>query len=396
MSERLLVVRYGEIALKGNNRNLFENQLTKNMKLMLKTIGGCKVYKEHGRIFVTYDASDHDEVVEVIKKVFGIVSFSPAEVLDMDFEAAILVAIKQLKRIVEKKGPLTFKVETKRANKQFPLKSPAVSMEVGGRLLAEIDQIQVDVHRPQVTVHIEIRDRIYVYTEMIKGQGGMPYKSAGKGMLLLSGGIDSPVSGYLMARRGLQIEAVHFHSYPFTSERAKEKVLELARKLAIYTSQLRVHSINLLEIQRAIAENCPSEEMTILSRRFMMAIATQVAKQRMCKALITGESLGQVASQTIEGLTVTNDATSLPVFRPLIAMDKLDIMDIAHKIDTYETSILPYEDCCTVFLPDRVVTKPRLDSIIKSESLLDKEGLIERAIAQMEAYVIRGEESYEM
>jgi thiamine biosynthesis protein ThiI len=271
-----------------------------------------------------------------------------------------------------------------------------MSSLIGGEILKNCQDVTVDVRKPQITVQIEIRDKAYVYTEVVKCQGGMPYKTAGRAMLLLSGGIDSPVAAFMMARRGLEIEAVHFHSYPFTSERAQEKVYDLARKLAIYTGRVRIHSVNLLNIQKQIGEKCPSEEMTILSRRFMMAIATKIAEDRDCKALITGESLGQVASQTIEGINVTTDATHLPVFRPLISMDKVDIMDLAKKIDTYETSILPFEDCCTVFLPDRVVTKPKVDVIRASEALLDKDKLISDAIESMEIIIVKGEESYEM
>jgi len=385
---RLYVIRYGEIALKGGNRNYFEQKLVSNIKAMLGDIDEFTIKKEHGRIFLYFNEYDEEYVEEQIKKVFGIVSFSPARVVGVTMEEMKEAAYAEFMKAKEGRGAVTFKVETRRPNKGFPMKSPEISREVGAHILINTDDVSVDVHKPEILVQLEVRDKVYVYTRRIKGQGGMPYGSAGKGMLLLSGGIDSPVSGYMMARRGIQLQAIHYHSYPFTSERAQEKVVTLARKLAGYVGRIKVFSVNLLEIQKSIAEKCPSEEMTILSRRFMMTIAERVAKENKCKALITGESLGQVASQTIEGLNVTNDAVTLPVFRPLIAMDKVDIMDLAHDIDTYETSILPFEDCCTVFLPDRVVTKPKVPNIRRSEELLDKEGLIERAIENMEVEVI--------
>ncbi len=385
--EALILVRYGEIALKGNNRPAFENMLIGNMKNVVKPLGG-KVEKRHGRILVSCGMDKLEEVQDELSRVFGIVSFSPGVAVEPDMGKMREAAIAQLRVTVES-GTRTFKVECRRANKGFPMKSPEICNEIGGDLLEAFPQLTVDVHHPDTTVTIEIREKVYIFTQIIKGIGGMPYKSAGKAMLLLSGGIDSPVAGYMMARRGVQVEGIHFHSYPFTSERALEKVLDLARKLTVYTGHVRVHSINLLEVQRAIQEHCPEEEMTILSRRFMMQIAQRVAQTRKCQALITGESIGQVASQTMEGLTVTNSAVDIPVFRPLIALDKVEIIEIARRIDTFETSILPFEDCCTVFLPDRVVTKPRVADIEASQALLDSEGLIERAIEGAQVYDLR-------
>lgn len=382
--EALILVRYGEIALKGHNRPQFENMLAGNIQSAVKPLGG-KVLKRHGRILVSCDMERISEVQDQLSRVFGIVSFSPGVAVDLDMEQIQEAALAQLRETAAS-GTRSFKVECKRANKGFPMKSPEICAEIGGNLLEALPQLTVDVHHPDTTVTIEIREKAYVFTQILRGVGGMPYKCAGKALLLLSGGIDSPVAGYLMARRGVQIEGIHFHSYPFTSERALEKVLELGRKLAVYTGRVRVHSINLLEIQRAIQEHCPQDEMTILSRRFMMQIAEKVAETRSCQALITGESIGQVASQTMEGLTVTDGAVGLPVFRPLIALDKVEIIEIAQRIDTFETSILPFEDCCTVFLPDRVVTKPRLKDIEASQALLDSEALIAQAIEGVKVY----------
>jgi thiamine biosynthesis protein ThiI len=382
--EKVLIVRYGEISLKGLNRPYFENKLVKNIKNVVRKLGKLNVYKLHGRIYIDLEDYDIDEVIDTVTKVFGVVSVSVAYIFDADIDKICDVALEHIKECIEEDGVKTFKVETKRANKNFPLKSPEVSRKVGAYILKNTDNLTVDVHNPDVIVNIEVRDKAYVYSRKIEGFGGMPYGTGGKAMLLLSGGIDSPVAGWLVAKRGVIIEAVHYHSYPFTSDRAKEKVIELARILSQYCGKIRLHSINILNIQKAINEKCPADEMTILSRRFMMAIAEKIAIKRKCSALITGESIGQVASQTLDSLLVTNSAVKLPVFRPLIAMDKIDIVSLSKKIDTYETSILPYEDCCTVFLPDRPVTKPKLEKIIKSEQLLDVEELINDAIRNVE------------
>ncbi len=392
MNRQLYVVRYGEIALKGHNQKDFVARFVKNIKLALSDLSDIGITREYGRVFVYCNQADKDEVAIRLDKVFGIVSYSPAEKVSLDIEAISDCAVNQMKALIKKRGNFTFKVETRRANKKFEMKSPEISREVGASILRVVKGVRVDVKNPEVTCHVEVRSDAYVYTDVIPALGGMPYKSAGKGLLLLSGGIDSPVAGYLMARRGLEIEAIHYHSFPFTGQRAHQKVVTLARKLAQYTGSIRLHSVNISQIQLAIREQCPAEEMTILSRRAMMIIASQIAAERHCKALITGENLGQVASQTIEGINVTTDATNLPVFRPLIAMDKLEIIRIAQKIDTYDTSILPYEDCCTVFLPKRVVTKPRTANIKKSEALYPIEALVAEAIAEMTTEVIHQEE----
>jgi thiamine biosynthesis protein ThiI len=284
---------------------------------------------------------------------------------------------------------VSFKVQTKRANKNFPLQSQEISKEVGAFILKHCSDLKVDVHSPDLTVYLEIRDYAYLYTEKIPGFGGMPYATNGKALLLLSGGIDSPVAGWLMAKRGVELEAVHFHSYPFTSERAKEKVINLARILAKYCRSITLHIVNLLEIQQALRANCPEEIFTLLSRRYMMFIAEKIALQNNCSGLITGESIGQVSSQTIQSLAVTNAAVELPIFRPLICMDKAEITNLALKIETYETSILPYEDCCTVFLPKRPATKPKLEKVLKAEALLNREILISDAMSKVETLTIR-------
>jgi len=377
---KFLIVRYGEIALKGRNRYYFENKLLHNIRTVIKDMSGVQVSKQHGRIFVEHDVEDSEELIERVTKVFGVVSVSPAVRINNDINLMKETALEEVKSLLEDKDYKSFKVESRRSNKGFELKSPEISRLVGGYIFNAIDDLHVDVHSPEFTLTVEVRNQTYVYCRVIPGFSGMPYGCAGRGMLLLSGGIDSPVAGWMIAKRGMAIEAVHFHSYPFTSERAKEKVMDLARIISEYTGKIRIHSVNLLEIQQAINEHCPAPEMTILSRRFMMGIAERVAELTHCQALITGESIGQVASQTIEGLTVTNSRVTLPVLRPLIAMDKVDIIKVAKKIGTFETSILPFEDCCTVFLPDKVVTRPRVEDIVASENLLDVEALMTRAI----------------
>ncbi|GAU79194.1 tRNA uracil 4-sulfurtransferase ThiI [Fusibacter sp. 3D3] len=384
----LILVRYGEIGLKGMNRRYFEKKFIKNIIMAVKHIEDAYVIDRHGRAYVDYNTKDHDEVIDIVTKIFGVVSISIAYKIDNDFELMKTEGLAEVKRQMLLTGATTFKVETKRANKGFPIKSPDICQKVGGYILSNVEGLKVDVNNPQITLTLEIREKTYIYCERIPGPGGMPYGTAGKGMLLLSGGIDSPVAAYLIGKRGVELEAVHFHSYPFTSDRALEKVIDLGKKLTQYTRNLKIHSVNILEIQKAINENCPSEEMTLLSRRFMMKIAEQLAVEQKCGCLITGENIGQVASQTMEGLTVTNNAVNMVVLRPLIAYDKVDIIKIAKQIDTFEISILPFEDCCTVFLPDRVVTRPKVDKIINSENLVNGEELIAQAIEQKKTYII--------
>ncbi|MCO8942512.1 tRNA 4-thiouridine(8) synthase ThiI [Clostridioides difficile] len=385
MVYNILIVKYGEIGVKGKNRYIFENRLIRNIRNMLKPIGRFNVYKEYGRIYVDLEDYDYEEVIEEVRKVFGIVGVCPGVRAKKDYDTLKEIALKMLEEKIEA-GYKTFKVESRRGDKSFGLTSQEMSMDIGVYLLSKVgDRINVDVRNPEVKIKCEYREfHTMVYSDTIPGYGGLPLGTNGRAMSLLSGGIDSPVATWMVAKRGMEVEAVHFHSYPFTSERSQEKVKDLAKILAKYCGRVRLHKVNILEIQKAIGENCNEEEATILSRRFMMRIAQRLSEKRHCDALITGESIGQVASQTIQGLTCTNAVVDLPVFRPLIAMDKSDIVDIAKKIGTFETSIVPEEDCCSVFSPRKPVTKPRLEKIEKSETALDIEKLIQDAIDKIE------------
>ena len=381
----ILIVKYGEIGVKGKNRYIFENKLIKNVKNILKPIGKFNVYKEYGRIYVDLDGYDYEEVVEEVKKVFGIVGVCPAVRAEKDYNLLKELALKMLEEKIEQ-GYKSFKVDSRRGDKDFKLTSQEMSLDIGGYLVSQVkDKIAVDVRNPEVKIHCELRqNHVMVYSDTIPGYGGLPLGTNGRAMSLLSGGIDSPVASWMVAKRGMELECIHFHSYPFTSEKSQEKVRDLAQILAKYCGRVRLHKVNLLEIQKSVGLNCRDEEMTIISRRFMMRIAERVAESRHCDALVTGESIGQVASQTIQGLTCTNASVKMPVFRPLIAMDKTEIIEVAQKIGTFETSILPEEDCCTVFSPKKPVTKPKLDRIEKSENKLDVEKLIQDAIDNIE------------
>ena len=381
----ILIVKYGEIGVKGKNRYIFENKLIKNVKNIIKPIGKFNVYKEYGRIYVDLDGYDYEEVVEEVKKVFGIVGVCPAVRAEKDYNLLKELALKMLEEKIEQ-GYKSFKVDSRRGDKDFKLTSQEMSLDIGGYLVSQVkDKIAVDVRNPEVKIHCELRqNHVMVYSDTIPGYGGLPLGTNGRAMSLLSGGIDSPVASWMVAKRGMELECIHFHSYPFTSEKSQEKVRDLAQILAKYCGRVRLHKVNMLEIQKSIGLNCKDEEMTIISRRFMMRIAERVAESRHCDALVTGESIGQVASQTIQGLTCTNASVKMPVFRPLIAMDKTEIIEVAQKIGTFETSILPEEDCCTVFSPKKPVTKPKLDRIEKSENKLDVEKLIQDAIDNIE------------
>ena len=381
----ILIVKYGEIGVKGKNRYIFENKLIKNVKNILKPIGKFNVYKEYGRIYVDLDGYDYEEVVEEVKKVFGIVGVCPAVRAEKDYNLLKELALKTLEEKIEQ-GYKSFKVDSRRGDKDFKLTSQEMSLDIGGYLVSQVkDKIAVDVRNPEVKIHCELRqNHVMVYSDTIPGYGGLPLGTNGRAMSLLSGGIDSPVASWMVAKRGMELECIHFHSYPFTSEKSQEKVRDLAQILSKYCGRVRLHKVNMLEIQKSIGLNCKDEEMTIISRRFMMRIAERVAESRHCDALVTGESIGQVASQTIQGLTCTNASVKMPVFRPLIAMDKTEIIEVAQKIGTFETSILPEEDCCTVFSPKKPVTKPKLDRIEKSENKLDVEKLIQDAIDNIE------------
>lgn len=381
----VLIVKYGEIGVKGKNRYIFENKLIKNIKNMLKPIGTFKVYKEYGRIYVDLEDYEYEEVIEEVKKVFGIVGVCPGVRAEKDYDKLKELALKMLEEKIEE-GAKSFKVESRRGDKSFRLTSQEMSLDIGGYLVSQVkDRIKVDVRNPEIKIKCELREsHIMVYSDTVPGYGGLPLGTNGKAMSLLSGGIDSPVATWMVAKRGMEIEAIHFHSYPFTSEKSQEKVRDLAKILSKYCGRIKLHKVNIVEIQKAIGLNCREEETTIISRRFMMRIAQRVAEKRFCDALVTGESIGQVASQTIQGLTCTNASVTLPVFRPLIAMDKSDIVSLAGKIGTFETSIIPEEDCCSVFSPKKPVTKPRLERIEKSETELDVEKLIQDAIDNIE------------
>ncbi len=387
MNERnTLIVRCGEVALKGLNKPYFEKMLVDRIKKVLKTFEEVEVKRLEGLIFVRADKShDIDKIIGIISKVFGVASISPAVESESDMDKIGETAVAFMLDLIQRKGVKTFKVEAKRADKNFPVKSPDIARQIGAKVLVGCKVLSVDVHNPEALLFVDVRkDKTYIFEQKVSGFGGLPLGTNGKGLVLLSGGIDSPVAAWMMAKRGMLIEAMHFHSYPYTSERAQEKVEDLAKIIASYTGNFRMHSINLLPIQEAIVENCPEEEITILVRRFMMRIAEKVAIERNCMMLITGENLGQVASQTAEALVVTDAVVKMPVMRPLIAMDKVDIMDKAREIGTYETSIKPYEDCCTVFLPKHPATKPRLERILESESKLDVEGLVEKVMLTKE------------
>jgi thiamine biosynthesis protein ThiI len=359
------------------------------MKRAIKDIGYENIYKEQGKIYIEGEESDFPQMINRLKKVFGLVYISPCiKIATKDIGEIEEAVVQIMKEKLSREKVNTFKIQTRRADKKFPFKSPEFSSKMGGVVLREFKDLAVDVHNPEVYVYIDIKVNAYIYTDKVKGSGGLPIGTNGKALLLLSGGIDSPVAGFMMAKRGLEINCVHYHSYPFTSERAEEKVKDLAEILSRYTGKFKLFSVNILPIQKEINEKCPESEMTIISRKFMMRIAEKIAIKNKYNALITGENLGQVASQTVQGITVTNESVELPILRPLVGFDKVDIIEIAKEIETFETSILPFEDCCTVFLPKHVVTQPKIDKIKRSEEALDIEGLVNSAIENMIIYNI--------
>ena len=389
------LIKYAEIAIKGKNRYLFEDALVNNIRYQLKTVdGNFTVRKENGRIYVETEGDyDYDETVTALQRVFGIVGICPVVLTkDEGFDALCQSVIDHINEAYPNKN-FTFKVNARRARKNYPMDSMQINAAVGEKVLEAFPETSVDVHNPQVMINIEIRPLINIYSTVIPGPGGMPLGTAGKAMLLLSGGIDSPVAGYMISKRGVTIEATYFHAPPYTSERAKQKVIDLAKKVAAYTGPIKLNIVNFTDIQLYIYEKCPHEELTIIMRRYMMKIAEHFAKETKCLGLITGESIGQVASQTMQSLAATNEACTLPVYRPLIAMDKQDIVTIAEKIDTYETSILPYEDCCTIFVAKHPVTKPNVEFIKKSElKLAEKiDELMETAITTTETIMVEAE-----
>lgn len=383
-----ILVKVGEIHLKGQNRPFFEKTLIHNIKSALSDFDGIKVVILQSRIYVyNIEPKNLEKAMALLRKVFGIHGLSPARELAKDMALIAQAAVEMMKEAGITKG--TFKVKARRADKRFPLESPEIAAQIGGDILRALPDLQVDVKNPQHIVEVEVREKAYVYVEDIPAVGGMPIGTNGRASLLLSGGIDSPVAGYMIAKRGVSVDCVHFHSFPHTSERAKEKVVRLAEILAEYTGRVSLFVVPFTKIQELLYSECPDELLTILMRRFMMRIAEAIAKERHCGALITGESIGQVASQTMEGLRATDNAVEMPVFRPVIGMDKLEIMQIAEKIGTYQTSILPYEDCCTVFTPRHPATHPRLEAVQAAEEALDTEGLVAEAVAGTERLDIR-------
>ncbi len=382
--KEVILCKYGEIVLKGANRSSFEAGLTRELKARAALYGTFRVSTAQSTVYIEpqSDACDLDGMTEAACRVFGIVGVSRAAVCEKSMEAILSTAKEYLPEKLY--GARTFKAEAKRSDKTFPLSSPAIAAEVGGALLSVLPGIRVDIHNPDVTVRVEIREGgAYIHAGQMRGAGGMPYKSAGRGLLLLSGGIDSPVAGHMMAKRGLEIEALHFESFPYTSEQAREKVFTLAEKMCAYTGKMYIHVISLTHVQEVLRDSCEEEYFTLLLRIFMMTLAERCARGYHCGALVTGESLGQVASQTLEAIGVTDSVVNMPVFRPLIGMDKEEIVRVARVIDTFETSILPFEDCCTVFTPRHPRTRPDKAKVMAELAKVDFEGLCEEAFAGM-------------
>ena len=386
------LIKYAEIGVKGKNRYIFEEALVKQIKYAVKRCQGeFRVARTQGRIYVdALSEFDFDEVVDNLKTVFGISGICPVVCLeDEGFEELGRAVVKYMEETHPEKNH-SFKVHARRARKNYPLSSMELNTELGGIILAARPDMRVDVHNPEILLSVEIREKIYLYSRTIPGPGGMPVGSGGKAMLLLSGGIDSPVAGYMIAKRGVKIDAVYFHAPPYTSERAKQKVVDLARQVSRFTGPIYLHVINFTDLQLYIYEKCPHEELTIIMRRYMMRIAEHIAGETECLGLITGESIGQVASQTLPSLAATNEVCTMPVYRPLIGLDKQEIVDIAERIGTYETSILPYEDCCTIFVAKHPVTKPNTERIRRHEKNLEEriDELVDTALRNEEVLVV--------
>ncbi len=391
--KEILLCKYGEIVLKGANRKYFEDMLCREMKKRARAYGDFDVYRAQSTIYIEpkNDEADIDGMFDAARKVFGIVAIARAAVCEKNMDDISRVAAAYIPAFLE--GKRTFKVEAKRSDKTFALDSMAISREIGGVILDTCPQMRVDVHHPDVTVKVEIREfGAYISPGQFKGAGGMPIGTNGRGLLLLSGGIDSPVAGYMMAKRGVKIEALHFESFPYTSERAREKVLDLASIVAEYAGDIYVHVVSLTHVQEELVKHCEEDYFTLLLRRYMMTIAERVAKMKNCSALITGESLGQVASQTMQAIGVTDAAVNLPVFRPCIGMDKEEIVTISRQIGTFETSIQPYVDCCTVFTPKHPKSKPELEKVLAQENKVDFAALCDEAMESM--YTIHIEAQY--
>ena len=391
MKYHSFLIKYAEIGIKGKNRYMFEDALVKQIRFALSQVDGeFDVSKESGRIYAKANGEyDYEDAVEALKRVFGISGICPmVQVEDLGFEELKRQVIEYVNQEYPEKN-FTFKVNARRANKQYPLTSEEINRDLGEALLEAFPGLSVDVHHPQVMVHVEIRSRINLYSQIIPGPGGMPVGTNGRAMLLLSGGIDSPVAGYMIAKRGVVIEAVYFHAPPYTSDRAKQKVVDLAKLVSRYAGPIKLHVVNFTEIQLYIYDKCPHEELTIIMRRYMMRIAQIIAQKEKCQGLITGESIGQVASQTVQSLAATNEVCTMPVFRPVIGFDKQEIVDISEKIGTFETSIQPFEDCCTIFVAKHPVTKPNINMIHRSEEKLAEkiEEMVNTAVETAEVVI---------
>ena len=387
------LLKYGEIGIKGKNRYLFEDALVRQVRFALKDVDGeFQVHKSQARIYVDCVGDyDYDDAVEHLKRVFGVVGICPVvRMEDQGFDQLKKDVVAYMDEVYPDKN-LTFKVESRRARKSYPKNSMEINCDLGEAILDAFPEIRVDVHHPDVMLNVEVRNEIYVYSQIIPGAGGMPVGTNGKAMLLLSGGIDSPVAGYMISKRGVGIEATYFHAPPYTSERAKQKVIDLARIVSRYSGPIKLHVVNFTDIQLYIYDQCPHDELTIIMRRYMMRIAEHFAKEDGCLGLITGESIGQVASQTMQSLAATNDVCTIPVYRPVIGFDKQEIVDIAEKIDTYDTSIQPFEDCCTIFVAKHPVTKPNIDVIRRSEENLSEkiDQLVQEAIDTVEIIEVK-------
>ena len=385
--KEIILLKAGEIALKGLNRSVFEDRLAKNCKFRLKHLGRFQITRAQSTMYCEPldEDIDIDEAVETLQTVFGFSKMSRACVVEKDMDAIKAAAAEYLEPVL--RDCRTFKVEAKRSDKAFPLKSPAICAEVGGYLLSRFPHLRVDVHQPDFTVYVEIRDKnAYIHGPQLDGAGGMPVGSSGRAMLLVSGGIDSPVAGHMMAKRGLELQAIHFAAPPYTSEYARQKVITLCREVGRYAGRIKLHVVGFTHVQEQIRDLCPEEYFTIIMRRYMMKIAERIAREEGCGALVTGESVAQVASQTLYALGCTDVAAELPVLRPVIGMDKNEIIAVARRIGTFETSILPYEDCCTVFTPRHPRTRPKLREVLRAEERLDEEALLADALSKVESF----------
>lgn len=388
--KRVILCKYGEVALKGANRPQFEQIMLTDLRHKAKRVGNFEIYASQSTVYIEPldDDSDIDEMFEEAKHTFGFAGLCIAAVAEKNLEDILKVSKEYLPQFL--RGGVSFRAEAKRADKKFPLKSPELAGEVGGALLEEMPELKVDLKHPDVTVYVEVREKgAYIHADQIRGAGGLPLGSNGRGMLLLSGGIDSPVAGYMIMKRGVYVDAVHFESFPYTSEEARDKVLSLAQILTSYCGTMRVHVISVTHIQEELRDKCDEDYFTLLLRRFMMELAVRTAKENNSQALITGESLGQVASQTMQALTVTDMMSDIPVLRPCIGMDKEDIIDISRRIGAYETSILPFEDCCTVFTPRHPRTRPEIGRILEQEAKIDFSALADEAWETRRLFIVR-------